>query len=268
MNDYTRLRADMLGKARVRRAIDRNYRKRKRRRARRNAIIVVCAALACGMLLKWLLFSVVTVRGNGMADVLRGGDIVLCQHALPLAGHDVLSVEKGQLALIYYTDDIARHRIIRRVIATAGDKVFVTMEGRVTINDELVDEPYAHYRSVDPDENPGSGLFPNPFANERRTIPNVTDMRWDETIFPLTVPDGMLLVLADDRETFDDSRSRAIGLVSERNVLGVVDGILWPAHRAELLREIELPDVKQLVKDLIHRPEAEVSPEDEGAVLQ
>ena len=252
MNRHFTLRADMLEKPRVRRRINREYWRDRRRQLGRRLLIVACITLAVGMLLKWLVFSVVTVRGNGMAQVLRGGDIVLCEHKLPLPGNDILPVEKGDLALIYYTDDIARHRIIRRVIGTGGDKVFVTMEGRVTVNDVELEEPYAHYRNVDPSENPGSGLIPNPFAANQRNAPRIsTEMRYDETIFPLTVPEGMLLVLADDRETFDDSRSRAIGLVDARNVLGVVDGIIWPAHRAALLTTLELPDVQQLAQDVL-----------------
>ncbi|MBQ8971901.1 MAG: signal peptidase I [Clostridia bacterium] len=239
---------NMPSAAQVKREIYRDYRSRWRRRTWKCLLKALCILIVAGLALRWLRFTVYAMQGSGMSDTLLGGDIVLCEHKLPLIEREGIPVAKGQLALIDYNSGTARYTILRRVIATAGDEVFVSTEGRVTINGEALDEPYATYRDIDYNAEPGSGLIPNPFNpfnnNTRRA--NLDD-QWAENAFPITVPDGALFVLADDRETFDDSRSHAFGLVSERDVIGVATAVLWPAYRMTLLKVPELPDIGRLL---------------------
>ena len=202
-----------------------------RRRILRNAIIVAIITVLAGWLLEWLQFRMVVMRGCGMADTLSGGDIVLCEHALAIAADKYMVTQRGDVALIQVNEDTSQYQIARRVIAKSGDVLYINLVGRVTLNGQELEEPYAAYRDLD-DINRSGGILGG--STGQRSL---VDPRWEEVVFPLTVPEGMLFVLADDRSTFDDSRSKRFGLVREKDVVGIVNAIVWPLHRARVVRE-------------------------------
>lgn len=83
--------------------------------------------------------------------------------------------------------------IIKRIIATGGQTVDIDFdEGRVYVNGEAIDEPYV----------------------------NTPTNRSFDMDFPLTVPEGMLFLMGDNRNGSYDSRASEIGLVDERYILG------------------------------------------------
>ena len=148
----------------------------------------------------------------------------------------------GALALVAYDDSGLRREAVRRVIAVAGDEVSVGEDGAVTLNGEPLDEPYAAYRDQSDwsgdDDAPG-GALENPFLTPDEAAalapPVEAEPGVDDVVFPITVPEGKLFVLCDDRDDAMDSRSSRFGLVSEQDVLGLARAIIWPAHRAGLL---------------------------------
>jgi signal peptidase I len=84
--------------------------------------------------------------------------------------------------------------LIKRVIATGGDIVFIDDEGNVFVNSEKIEEDYVKEIS---------------YGNC-----NVT--------FPFQVPDEEVFVLGDNRETSIDSRNKSIGCISEDKILGKI----------------------------------------------
>ena len=244
MSNDTKWRGFRLNEAQARREIRRATRRDGRRRVRRGLLILCCVAIGFGMLVRWALLGAARLTGEGMWPTLRGGDVVLYVHSLPMPGAASLSPRRGELALVSSYDGSARHRVVRRVIALAGDEVFVDGEGRVTVNGEELDEPYATWRVAEDSESTGSGLIPNPFAleDESASEPEPEERRedgerWEEVTFPVTVPEGRLFVLADDRNAFADSRSSAFGMVNASAVIGLPCAVLWPADRIRLVEE-------------------------------
>ncbi|MBQ9850667.1 MAG: signal peptidase I [Clostridia bacterium] len=132
-----------------------------------------------------LMFRVVGVEGDSMNPTLNSGDW------LAVSGAET-EFERGDIVVV--TQPWVRNvPIIKRVIAVGGDTVdidFYTHE--VFVNGELLDEPY---------------------------IAEPTELRYDVD-FPLTVDEGKLFVMGDNRNDSVDSRSSAIGLIDERYVLG------------------------------------------------
>lgn len=132
-----------------------------------------------------LMFRVVGVEGDSMNPTLNSGDW------LAVSGAET-EFERGDIVVV--TQPWVRNvPIIKRVIAVGGDTVdidFYTHE--VFVNGELLDEPY---------------------------IAEPTELRYDID-FPLTVDEGKLFVMGDNRNDSVDSRSSAIGLIDERYVLG------------------------------------------------
>jgi len=93
---------------------------------------------------------------------------------------------------------------VKRVIATGGDEVEL-VDGQVYVNGAPIDEPYVRYTDVD---NYG----------------------------PVTVPDGQLFFLGDNRPNSSDSR-RSLGFVDVDDVVGRAFVIIWPLDNAGILQE-------------------------------
>ena len=90
-----------------------------------------------------------------------------------------------------------------------------------TVSDEALENPFASPDATPPPSNVG----------------DEPDLRVNDMEYPLTVPEGKLFVLCDDREDAMDSRSSRFGLVAEADVLGLARAIIWPVHRAGFLTD-------------------------------
>ncbi len=204
--------------AQVRRELLREADRDGRRRTRVGAAVVLALALALGVLASRFAATLVLIRTDAMGDALRSGDVALCLRAdLPVPALN-RSAGRGALALVRYTENGLRREAVRRIVGLPGDEVSVAADGRVTLNGELLDEPYARWRAVAeaPEAQPGGAIEPAETELE----------------YPITVPEGRLFVLSDDREALLDSRIERFGLVEEKDVLGWPLCVLWPAHRA------------------------------------
>ena len=156
------------------------------------------------MLLFSLCFRVVVVSGPSMKDTLHHGDLLIVLGDLfygdPKAG-DVVVVSKKSF------DD--GKPIIKRVIATEGQTVTINFEqGIVLVDGEALDEPYC--------------LTP-------------TNL-YEGVDFPVTVPDGCVFVMGDNRNESKDSRSPDIGMVDTREIVGRAVFLLFPSGDEDLTR--------------------------------
>lgn len=136
-------------------------------------------------------FRVVTVNGNSMLPNYDPGDrlIVTDFHR---------DVVQGDVVVIV---DALDNPIIKRVIATEGQTVDIDNEsGEVYVDGKLLDN------TVYGVENGITRTDYNPII---------------ETLnFPVTVDEGCVFVLGDNRIVSEDSRYTSIGMVDERKILG------------------------------------------------
>ncbi len=239
---------DQIGRvteAQIRKEMLRNYDRAARRRACIAVVAVLVLAFAFGALATRFLFRLADIRTDGMGDALQSGDVVLCQRTdCPLPPLRA-GVERGALALVRYSESGYHRQAVRRVIALPGDEVTVEADGHVTVNGELLEEPYAAYRvetdwSGEEEVVPG-GALENPFATEeemaaaRSAEESPVQERVNDMDYPLEIPDDMVFVLCDDREDLLDSRSSRFGLVKRSDVLALARLVIWPAYRAGTL---------------------------------
>lgn len=158
-------------------------------------------ALVTSVLTVVLLFTFVVrmigVEGHSMVPTLQEGDRLLVLSSL-LYHH----YQYGDIVILR-KESFSRDPIVKRVIATEGQTVDIDFEaGAVTVDGTLLDEPY---------------------INELTFTPEGTE-------FPLTVPEGCIFVMGDNRNASTDSRSTRLGTVDTRYVIGRAVMIVFPGE--------------------------------------
>ena len=157
---------------------------------------VVASALIIVVILFGFVFRVAIISGDSMKNTLINGDVVVISNFnyTPKQG-DIVVVSRNT----ENTPESMREEngpIIKRVIATEFQIVNIDFEtGTVYIDNMPLDEPYISTPTVD---------------------------QYDGK-FPITVPEGCIFVLGDNRGVSLDSRSSRIGdggMIDTRYVLG------------------------------------------------
>lgn len=166
----------------------------KRRRNRSIKYILGISAVAAAVIIIatniWL--PVLRVVGTSMQPRLQNDDVVVC-----LSANNV--VERGDVIAFYNNDSI----LLKRVVAIEGDVVEIDGDGILTVNGEVINEPYVLSRSLEP----------------------------CDITFPIEVSDDSFFVLGDQRSTSMDSRTEAVGMVSRDRIIGKVLLRVWPLER-------------------------------------
>jgi len=159
-------------------------------RTMRSIIYALITVAAIAILVAVLLLPVLRIYGTSMTPTLSEGNIVLS-----LKGS---SFKTGDVIAFYYNNKI----LVKRVIANSGDWVDIDQEGNVFVNGQLLDEPY---------------LTEKAFGE--------CDIK-----LPYQVPESRVFVMGDHRSTSVDSRSTAIGCVSEEQIVGKIVFRVWPIN--------------------------------------
>lgn len=165
----------------------------------------VVATLESAVIILMLFFSLMfrpaAVIGDSMLPSFSGGDRVACVHSF--SGY-----ERGDVIIISHATRMDES-IIKRVIAVGGDTVDIDFyKGTVSVNGQELDEPY---------------------------VGTPTNLSYDIK-FPLTVPEGKLFVLGDNRNDSLDSRSTDIGFINENKVLGKVVFRFYPFNKIGIIK--------------------------------
>lgn len=152
--------------------------------------------LAVVMIVFMLLFRIVIVSGSSMYSTLWNGDWLLVTGSIlyqePEAG-DIIVASKDS-----FHDG---EPIIKRVIATEGQTVDIDFEaGIVYVDGTVLEEDYTY------------------------TLTNVQE----GIIFPITIADGCIFAMGDNRNGSKDSRHPDIGMIDKREILGRAVFLLFP----------------------------------------
>lgn len=145
---------------------------------------VVAVVVTASLLLNFFTFvvSVVQYYGTSMQPTLEEGQILIVSK--------ISEIESGDIIAFYYNNKV----LVRRVVATGNQQVFIDVFGNVMVNGKELDESYI----------------------ENKTLGQCN------LNFPYSVPSGSYFVLGDNREVSMDSRLEEIGSVSSDRLIGKV----------------------------------------------
>ncbi|MBR5113208.1 MAG: signal peptidase I [Clostridia bacterium] len=152
-------------------------------------IVSIIASAAIIVAISFLfLFRTVGVSGDSMYPTLHDGDrLILSAFVIQPRGGDI--VVTCQPSAYSYVEST----LVKRVIATEGQTVDINFDlGEVYVDGEKLDEPYV-----------------NELTHERESF-----------TAPVTVPEGYIFVMGDNRNNSTDSRDYRVGLIREEYVMG------------------------------------------------
>ncbi|MCI8397817.1 MAG: signal peptidase I [Oscillibacter sp.] len=162
-------------------------------------------ALVCSVLTAVLVFTfavrVVGVSGGSMRSTLQSGDMLLVVNGL-LCG----DYRRGDIVIAAKSSFEYGEPIVKRVIAVEGETVDIDFDaGVVYVDGEALNEPY---------------------------IREATHLA-EGTSFPLTVPEGCVFIMGDNRNDSRDSREPTLGAVDTRCLIGRAVFLLIPGQTVE-----------------------------------
>lgn len=157
-------------------------------------------ALAVALVALILIFTlagrVIRVVGDSMLPTLHENDLMLLQSI----GYEP---QQGDIVVLRKASFMPEP-VVKRVIATAGQHVTVDYVNHCVLVDGVALE--------------------EPYINEIMNDPHSSEL----TVLDVTVPEGSIYVLGDNRNRSSDSRNERLGTVDTRYVLGRVLCILLP----------------------------------------
>ena len=158
------------------------------------------AAVVGVVLLFTFLVRLIGVSGPSMQNTLYTGDRILVLNSL------LCDFQPGDVVVVNAYNAPLDETLVKRIIAVGGQTVdidFIT--GTVYVDGEALDEPYTF----------------EPTYVSYKEIGQALD-------YPVTVPEGHIFVMGDNRNNSTDSRFAPVGVVDERDVLGKVLFLLLP----------------------------------------
>ena len=161
------------------------------RRTVRSTLYALLVVAAAAVLLATLFLPVLQVSGDSMNPTLGDKDVILLTRTADL--------KTGDLCAFYWQNKL----LLKRVIGTPGDLITLDEDGVVTVNGEVLEEPYVDELAL-----------------------GECDIR-----FPYQVPESRYFLMGDHRSVSVDSRNAGIGCVPAEQVLGRVVFCLWPPDR-------------------------------------
>lgn len=138
------------------------------------------------------------VKGSSMDPTLQDGERLIVNKFT----YKFRTPRTGEIIVFKYPGDPSK-KFIKRVIGEPGDSVSI-QDSKVYVNGRALDEPYILEKM-------------------------------DSDYEYVTVPEGTIFVLGDNRNGSRDSRYSDVGFVPLENVVGRANFIFWPLTKVQIL---------------------------------
>ena len=172
-----------------------------------DAVEVVAVAVVIVLIIFTFIGRFTTVDGDSMYDTLENGERIIISNLFykPKTGDIIVFQQSGK----YFEEPL-----VKRVIAAEGQTVKIDFNRWIVwVDGEIIDEPYVTYEigktmKKDSYDSMYAGMF-----NDNGEI---------------TIPDGYVFVMGDNRNHSSDSRFSGVGLVREEDIMGRVIFCVFP----------------------------------------
>ena len=175
-------------------------------RSRLEIADAICITIIASILFLTLIFRTGYVHGSSMESTIHEGDRYIISNLFykPKQGDIVVFLPDKEQTNAYDNEKL----YVKRVIATEGQRVQIKKDATATykvfVDNVEINEPY--------------------LDDDQVTYPPVGQEEMD-----ITVPDGYIFALGDNRKNSNDSR--AIGCVDERRIIGHVIFRFYPFNQ-------------------------------------
>ena len=161
-------------------------------------IISIAAAVVMALIIRTFVVELYIVDGPSMRPTLQHEERLVVSKFI----YKLRAPERGEVLIFRYPRDPSRD-FIKRVIAIGGDTLEIK-DGRVYINGQMQTEDYI-------------------LEKTRTEYPKVT------------IPEGTVFVMGDNRNNSDDSRFADVGFVPFDLIKGKALMIFWPLDKIQTL---------------------------------
>lgn len=168
--------------------LNRERYKSRYRRTLKSTVFALITAAAAAILVATLWLPVLQIYGTSMTPTLVEGQIVVSLK--------VNDLKPGDIVAFYYGNKV----LVKRYIAGPGSWVDIQEDGTVTVDGEVIEEPYLEEKAF-----------------------GICDLE-----LPYQVPEGTYFLMGDHRESSVDSRHSSIGCISEEEMVGKIVYRVWP----------------------------------------
>jgi len=149
----------------------------------------IVLAFICGIVIFVFIGRTIGVDGISMMSTLQNNDRVIMSNLFYTPGNGDIVVFRSP------SDRFGGTPLVKRVIAVGGQTIDINFDtGDVYVDDLLIYEPYIN----------------EPTRNRH------------DFLGPVTVPEGFVFVMGDNRNSSSDSRDSTVGMVDTRYILGKV----------------------------------------------
>lgn len=164
----------------------------------KSTVFTLLSVAAVAVLIATIWLPVLQIYGKSMTPTLKSGDLVVSVNDK--------AFKQGDVIAFYYNNKV----LVKRVIATSGQWVDIDDKGNVSVDGDLIDEPYLKEE----------------------------DKAYGETNIelPYQVPDGKIFVMGDQRSVSIDSRNTAVGTVGDEQIVGRLTLRIWPLNRINWIK--------------------------------
>jgi signal peptidase I len=179
-------------------------------------VVLIVAAIVIALVIKTFLFQAFYIPSASMEPTLEIGDRVLVNKL----SYDLHDVNRGDIVVFAAAPNIEWKTagiddLVKRIIAMPGETITECQQGRVCIDDRLLDESYLPKGTTTTIDSTPPGCEPDSPADG------------------CTVPAGHYFVLGDNRGQSADARIH--GPIKGSSIVGRVFVRIWPLDRLGFL---------------------------------